>query len=105
MRTFLSSPRPRRQRPPSCRLRPASSAKIAPPASVAKAGKIVYCTDATYPPEEFFQGSKIIGSDVDFGTAGIAKLMGVKAEFKNTTFDSHHPCAARRRSATRSSAA
>ena len=34
----------------------ASSAKIAPPASIAKAGKIVYCTDATYPPEEYFQG-------------------------------------------------
>ena len=64
-----------------------SVATIQPPAAIAKAGKIVYCTDATYPPEEFFQGSKIIGSDIDFGTA-VAKLMGVKAQFKNTTFDS-----------------
>ena len=68
----------------------AGSAKITPPPSIAKAGKIVYCTDATYPPEEFFQGSKIVGSDADFA-AGIAKLMGVKAELKNTTFDSIIP--------------
>ena len=68
----------------------AQSGKIQPPASIASAGKIVYCTDATYPPEEYFQGSKIIGSDVDFGT-GVAKLMGVGAQFKNTTFDSIIP--------------
>lgn len=64
----------------------ASSAKITPPANIAKAGKIVYCTDATYPPEESIQGSTFVGSDIDFGTE-IAKLMGVKAQFKNTTFD------------------
>jgi polar amino acid transport system substrate-binding protein len=66
------------------------TAKIPPPPSIASAGKIVYCTDATYPPEEYFKGSKIIGSDIDFGT-GVAKLMGVEAEFKNTTFDSIIP--------------
>jgi polar amino acid transport system substrate-binding protein len=62
------------------------SGKITPPPNIAKAGKIVYCTDATYPPEEYFKGSKIIGSDIDIGSA-IAKLMGVKAQFKNTGFD------------------
>jgi polar amino acid transport system substrate-binding protein len=67
-----------------------TSAAIQPPPAIAKAGKIVFCTDATYPPEEYFQGSKIIGSDIDFGTA-IGKLMGVKAQFKNTTFDSIIP--------------
>jgi polar amino acid transport system substrate-binding protein len=67
-----------------------SAAKIKAPPSIAKAGKIVYCTDATYPPEEYFQGSTIIGSDADFAAA-IAKLMGVKAELKNTTFDSIIP--------------
>ena len=67
-----------------------SDAAITPPAGIAQAGKIVYCTDATYPPEEFFQGSKIVGSDVDIGTA-VAKLMGVRAEFKNTIFDSIIP--------------
>ena len=67
-----------------------SGAAIQPPPSIATAGKVVYCTDATYPPEEYFKGSKIVGSDIDFGTE-IARLMGVKAEFKNTTFDSIIP--------------
>jgi polar amino acid transport system substrate-binding protein len=63
----------------------AGRAQIAPPAGIAKAGKIVYCSDLTYPPEESLQGSKPVGSDVDIGTA-LAKLMGVKADFKNTGF-------------------
>ena len=67
-----------------------SGSTITPPASIKAAGKIVYCTDATYPPEEYFVGSKIVGSDIDIG-AGVARLMGVKAEFKNTTFDSIIP--------------
>ena len=29
---------------------------------------LTYCTDATYPPEEYYQGSKIVGSDIDIGT-------------------------------------
>jgi polar amino acid transport system substrate-binding protein len=62
------------------------AAKIKPPAGIAKAGKIVFCTDATYPPEESLQGSKFVGSDIDIATAA-AKQMGVRAEFKNTTFD------------------
>jgi polar amino acid transport system substrate-binding protein len=68
----------------------AAAAAIAPPPSIASAGKIVYCTDATYPPEEYFKGSKMVGSDIDIG-AGVAKLMGVQAQFKNTTFDSIIP--------------
>jgi polar amino acid transport system substrate-binding protein len=67
-----------------------SGSTITPPASIKAAGKVVYCTDATYPPEEYYVGSKIVGSDIDIG-AGVAKLMGVKAEFKNTTFDSIIP--------------
>jgi polar amino acid transport system substrate-binding protein len=55
------------------------------PAS-ARAGTLTYCTDATYPPEEFFQGSKIVGSDVDIGTE-VARRVGLKATFKNTGFD------------------
>ena len=65
----------------------AGAAAIQPPSAIKKAGKIVYCSDITYPPEESYQGSKPVGSDIDIGTA-VAKLMGVKAEFKNTTFDS-----------------
>ena len=52
----------------------------------AQAGTLTFCTDATYPPEEYFQGSKIIGSDVDIGTE-VAKRVGMKASFKNTGFD------------------
>jgi polar amino acid transport system substrate-binding protein len=65
----------------------AFGASIQAPPNIAKAGKIVFCSDITYPPEEYFQGSKPIGSDIDIGTA-VAKQMGVKAQFKNTTFDS-----------------
>jgi polar amino acid transport system substrate-binding protein len=64
-----------------------ASAAVTPPPAIKKAGKIVFCTDATYPPEESLQGSKFVGSDIDIATA-VAKQMGVKAEFKNTTFDS-----------------
>ena len=63
-----------------------ASGAVTPPPSIKSAGKIVYCTDATYPPEESYQGSKIIGSDIDIGTE-IAKRMGVKAQFDNTGFD------------------
>jgi polar amino acid transport system substrate-binding protein len=62
-------------------------AAIAPPPAIKSAGKIVYCSDITYPPEEYFKGSTPIGSDIDIGAA-VAREMGVKAEFKNTTFDS-----------------
>jgi len=65
-----------------------STAQIKPPSSIASAGKIVFCSDMTYPPEEFFaKGStKPVGSDIDIGN-DIARRMGVKAEFDNTGFD------------------
>ena len=63
------------------------SARIQPPANIAKAGKIVWCSDVTYPPEEYYKGSTAIGSDVDIA-AGVSALMGVKSQIKNTTFDS-----------------
>jgi polar amino acid transport system substrate-binding protein len=65
----------------------AARKSVTPPPSIKSAGKIVYCSDITYPPEESYQGSKAVGSDIDIGTA-IAAQMGVKATFKNTTFDS-----------------
>src|SRR5437899_12278904 len=68
----------------------AVASTIKPPPSIAKAGKIVFCSDVTYPPEEYYKGSTAIGSDVDIA-AGVAKLMGVKSEIKNTTFDSIIP--------------
>ena len=68
----------------------AAAAAVKPPPGIASSGRIVFCTDATYPPEEYFKGSKMVGSDIDIGT-GVAKLMRVKAQFKNTTFDSIIP--------------
>jgi polar amino acid transport system substrate-binding protein len=68
---------------------PAAGARhgsVRPPASIAKAGRIVYCSDITYPPEEFYRGSKAVGSDIDIGTA-VARQLGVKARFDNTGFD------------------
>jgi polar amino acid transport system substrate-binding protein len=56
------------------------------PSSIKSAGKIVYCSDITYPPEEFYKGTSPTGSDIDIGTK-VAQLMGVKAEFANTGFD------------------
>jgi len=65
----------------------AGSTKIAPPANIAKAGKIVWCSDIEYPPFEVYQASKAVGADIDIATA-ISAAMGVKAEFKNVVFDS-----------------
>jgi polar amino acid transport system substrate-binding protein len=69
----------------------AARSSVTPPPAIKSAGQIVYCTDISYPPEESYAaGNKPVGSDIDIGT-GIAKLMGVKAIFKNTTFDSIIP--------------
>ncbi|HEY6017636.1 MAG TPA: ABC transporter substrate-binding protein [Gaiellaceae bacterium] len=64
----------------------AAGPKIAAPAAIESAGKIVWCSDVTYPPEEFFQGTKPVGSDIDIAN-GISSLLGVKAEIQNTGFD------------------
>jgi polar amino acid transport system substrate-binding protein len=55
-----------------------------------KSSNLTWCTDISYPPEESYQGTKPIGSDIDIGT-NIAKLLGKKAVFKNTVFDSIIP--------------
>jgi polar amino acid transport system substrate-binding protein len=65
----------------------AAGGKITPPAKIAKAGKIVWCSDIEYPPFESYQGSKAVGADIDIASA-ISTAMGVKAEFKNVVFDS-----------------
>jgi polar amino acid transport system substrate-binding protein len=63
-----------------------AGAKVDPPANIAAAGKIVFCTDPTYPPEESLQGSKLVGSDIDIGAA-VARSMNVKVEWRNVGFD------------------
>lgn len=66
-----------------------AAAAVTPPPAIKSAGKIVFCTDATYPPEESIPtgSTSPVGSDIDIGSA-VAAQMGVKASFKNTTFDS-----------------
>jgi polar amino acid transport system substrate-binding protein len=61
-------------------------ASITAPASISSAGTLVFCSDITYPPEEFYEGTKPVGSDIEIGTE-IARRMGVKAQFDNTGFD------------------
>jgi polar amino acid transport system substrate-binding protein len=69
----------------------ACAADFAAPADIVKAGKLTFCSDISGPPLEFFdENSKAVGSDIDIGTE-IAKRLGVKAEFKNTAFNSIIP--------------
>jgi polar amino acid transport system substrate-binding protein len=65
-----------------------TAALAAPAASQAApaASTLLFCSDITYPPEEFYQGTKPVGSDIDIGTA-VAKRIGMKADFQNTGFD------------------
>jgi polar amino acid transport system substrate-binding protein len=62
------------------------SGTIAAPAAIKSAGKIVFCSDISYPPEEYYDGTTPKGSDIDTGNE-IAKRLGVSAEFVNTGFD------------------
>lgn len=69
----------------------AMAADVAPPADIAKNGKITFCSDISGPPLEYFDENNVaVGSDVDIGTE-IAKRMGVTAEFKNTAFSAIIP--------------
>jgi polar amino acid transport system substrate-binding protein len=53
-------------------------------------GKLVVGTDPTYEPSEFKQGGKIVGFDVDLGSA-IAKKLGLTAQFQESKFDAILP--------------
>jgi polar amino acid transport system substrate-binding protein len=64
----------------------AAPAKVTPPSSITSAKQLLFCSDITYPPEEFYDGTKPVGSDIEIGDA-IAAQMGVKADFQNTGFD------------------
>jgi polar amino acid transport system substrate-binding protein len=55
------------------------------PATVKSTGLTV-ASDATYAPDEFVQGSKIVGMDPDLMNA-LGKVMGLKVTIKNVTFD------------------
>ena len=65
----------------------AYAADVKAPDSVAKAGKIGFCSDISGPPLGYFdENNQPMGSDIDLGKE-IAKRMGVAAEFANTPFD------------------
>ncbi len=66
----------------------AAASGIAAPSAIAAAGKIVWCVDVSYPPEEFYasDGTTAQGSDVDIANA-VGMLMGVQTEIDNTGFD------------------
>jgi polar amino acid transport system substrate-binding protein len=64
----------------------ALAAKV--PQKVTADGKIVFGTDASYAPNEFYapdNNTTIIGMDVDLGTA-VAQKLGLAAEFQNASF-------------------
>ena len=62
-------------------------------AKIKKSGTINIATDASYAPNEFMQGGKIVGFDVDLANA-IAKNLGVKANVTNVSFDNILPALA-----------
>ena len=68
---------------------PASVAPaISVPAAITSAGKLVFCSDVSYAPEEFYgaDGTTAQGDDIDIATE-IAKRFNVTVEIDNTGFD------------------
>lgn len=65
-----------------------SAAAIVVPDAIKTAGKLVWCVDVSYPPEESYQadGSTAEGSDIDIANE-IGKRFGVSVEIDNTGFD------------------
>lgn len=56
------------------------------PADVKADGKIAVGQDQSYPPNEFIDGSKPTGFDVDLGNA-VGQKLGVTMEYTNASFD------------------
>jgi len=65
----------------------ASDAAIAVPDSIKAAGKLIWCVDVSYAPEEFYaaDGTTAQGSDIDIANE-IGKRFGVTSEIDNTAF-------------------
>lgn len=72
---------------PSAAAATAAAPSIAVPAAITTAGKLVWCVDVSYPPEESFKadGTTAEGSDIDIATE-VAKRFGVTPEIDNTSF-------------------
>lgn len=63
-----------------------SGATGAAPKSLISSGEINYCSDLSYPPEEFLEGTTPTGAEVEFGEA-VAERLGVTAHFNAVGFD------------------
>ena len=81
--------------PASAEASPSAAGSVAPsapaivvPDAIKTAGKLVWCVDVSYPPEESYQadGSTAEGSDIDIANE-IGKRFGVSVEIDNTGFD------------------
>ena len=62
----------------------AAAAKLVPSAFKGKVLQVA--TDATYAPDEYMNGTKMVGFDIDLINA-IAKTLGIKINENNVTFD------------------
>lgn len=60
------------------------------PSSVKSGGKLTVASDASYAPDEFMQGSKVVGMDADLANA-LGSVMGLKVSIANVTFDNIIP--------------
>jgi polar amino acid transport system substrate-binding protein len=65
-----------------------SAAAIVVPDAIKTAGKLVWCVDVSYPPEESYKadGTTAQGSDIEIASEVSARL-GVKTQIDNTGFD------------------
>jgi polar amino acid transport system substrate-binding protein len=63
-----------------------TKAEVTPPANIAAAGKIAFCTAPPYPPAMFQENGQVKGSEIDIGDA-IAKTMGVQSDWVVIGFD------------------
>jgi polar amino acid transport system substrate-binding protein len=65
----------------------AAAPSIAVPAAITTAGKLIWCVDVSYPPEESYKadGTTAEGSDIDIATE-IGKRFGVTSQIDNTSF-------------------
>ena len=67
----------------------ASSSKV-PASALLSPGKLLFCSDLTYPPEEFIQNGKQVGAEVEIGHA-LAAQLGLSGQFDQTGFDAIIP--------------
>jgi len=64
---------------------PARRGEVTPPARFVEKGTILFATDDSYPPMEFWDHGRIRGLDIDVAKA-VAKLLGLDPEFVSTEF-------------------